>query len=186
MDLNRVYSKTGGLRDWRLWVFIIGILIVAYLSVAVFLRWITVTFLVGPYLFSHWLSWIGAMYIAVATPLWYVVKRRLPGRLQLLRDLHMYGNLFAFALISVHFYQQIGRSPLAYPRLGTGVAQYVMVLTLVTTGFLQRFRVLQKLDGSGSSRSRALVGYLRSLHVSSIIAFYFVIFLHILHGLRIT
>jgi hypothetical protein len=132
------------------------------------------------------MSWTGALYLAVVTPVAYVLRRRHPGRLQLFRNVHMYGNLLAFTLISIHFYQQIGRSPEAYPRLGTGVAQYAMVFTLVLTGFIQRFRLFQKLDGTVSVRSRAFVGYLRTLHVSSIIAFYFVIVLHILHGLRIT
>jgi len=179
-------SGSSRIRDPHLWAFLAIVVIIIYLSVAVFLRWINVSFRVEQYLFSHWMSWIGALYLAVVTPVAYVLRRRYPRRLQLFRSVHMYGNLLAFMLTSIHFYQQIGRSPQAYPRLGTGVAQYTMVLTLVLTGFIQRFRLFQRLDVNISSRSRAFAGYLRTLHVSSIIAFYFVIVLHILHGLRIT
>ncbi len=186
MNKERVSGKTSRIRDPHLWTFLIIVVIIVYLSVAVFLRWINVSFRVEQYLFSHWMSWAGALYLAIVTPVAYVLRRRYPKRLQLFRSVHMYGNLLAFTLISIHFYQQIGRSPQAYPRLGTGVAQYAMVLTLVVTGFIQRFRLSQKLDGNVSNWSRAFAGYLRSLHVSTIIAFYFVIVLHILHGLRIT
>ena len=186
MVQDRFSGNTSRMRDPHLWAFLIVILVIAYLSVAVYFRWINVSFRVEQYLFSHWMSWAGALYLALVTPAAYVLRRRYPRKIRLFRSVHMYGNLLAFALISIHFYQQIGRSPQAFPRLGTGVAQYAMVLTLVFTGFIQRFRLLQNLDGSGSGRSRALAGYLRTLHVSSIIAFYFVIVLHILHGLRIT
>jgi hypothetical protein len=60
--------------------------------VAVFFRWVNVGFLIGPYRFSHWAVWIGALYIAVAVPLYAMFKRRTSPKMKALLRVHVYGN----------------------------------------------------------------------------------------------
>jgi|GEM_PF-464186 len=173
------------LRDMNLWGALGIVLLTVYLSVATYLHWIQVTFRVGPYFFAHWLAWIGTLYIAFVTPVNYIMRRRNIKRVKVLRNIHMYGNLFAFILISIHFFQQVGRPPQFYPELGTGLTLYLVVLVLVATGFVQRFQISPRLGKYGGETASALPHYNRSIHVGTIIAFYLVIITHILHGIRL-
>lgn len=77
--------------------------------------------------------------------------------------------------ISMHFFQQISRPPQFYPDLGTGVALFVVILILVTSGFLHRFQLLRS----------AVPHQNRFLHVSVTTAFYIVIIIHVLQGIRV-
>jgi hypothetical protein len=160
-------------RDPAFWVSLFLILCTVFVSAATYYRWIDVRFHIGPYFFTHWLSWIGTLFIALFTPLYYVLKRRIPRLVQRLVPIHMYGNLLSFLLISTHFFQQVGRPPQFYPDLGTGVALYAVGILLVASGFIHRFQLL----GSVVPHQN------RFLHVSVTSAFYIIIIVHILQGI---
>jgi len=124
--------------------------------------------------YHHWLGAIGTTYLAIVTPIYYLVKRRYSNYLKTLVNIHVVGNLLAAMLISIHFALEVGRPLDAYPRLGTGIVLYAAVLALVGTGFLMRFRQAKK---SGWKS-------IRFVHTAVTLTFYFIIFVHILHGLE--
>jgi len=157
------------------WISLIFLLASLLFSLATAYRWLDIQFRIGPYYVTHWLSWVGTLFIAIYTPLYYIVKRRNPRILQYLIPIHMYGNLLSFMFISMHFFQQITRPPQFYPDLGTGVALYLVMLILVLTGFLHRFQLLGK----------AVPHQNRFLHISITLAFYIVIGIHILQGIGV-
>ena len=129
---------------------------------------------VGPFFIHHWMSWVGSLFIAIATPLYSYLKRRSPEKLKLLSNVHVFGNLSAFLLISIHFSQQMSRPADFFPDLGTGLALFIAVSILVTSGILQRFQIVNK-----------LARYYRMIHIGATMTFYIIIVIHILHGLGI-
>jgi hypothetical protein len=131
--------------------------------------------MIGPFRLTHWFVWIGTIYIAFAVPTIAILKKRNPQRYKTLFRTHVFGNLLAFMLISLHFASQISRSASSYPDLGTGVALYTAMLLLVGTGFLQRFQLVPSIKPQ----------FYRFIHVSSAFAFYLIIVVHVLHGLAI-
>jgi len=162
-------------RDLDFWTALMIILVTVSLMVATYLRWFQLNFFVGPFRFPHWLVWIGTFYVAFATPAYYVLKRRYLRRLVAFIKIHMLGNLFAFLLVSIHFAQQMGRPAQFYPDLGTGLALYIVMLMLVGSGFLHRFRIIRRVRPHLN----------RFLHVSITMSFYLIIIVHILQGLEI-
>jgi len=175
-EVNSLGEKrlTSRLKDGYFWAAVLIILATIYFSVATYLRWFDLGFMVGQYRFNHWLGWTGTVFVAIFTPLYYVSKRRYPKRGKALLGIHVIGNLIAFLLISVHFAHQVGRSPQYYPDLGTGVVLYLVMLVMAFTGIFQRFQLAQ-------SQGRRW----RFLHVSAAISFYLVIFVHVLHGIEL-
>ncbi len=162
------------LKDLYFWATLLVILGTICLMVATYLRWFRLNFFVGPFRYTHWLSWIGTLFIAFFTPVYYVLKRRYARKAKALLGTHVVGNLLAFMLISIHFAQQIGRSPQFYPELGTGLILYIVMIIMVATGVLQRFQIVKSLGR-----------YWRFIHRSVVISFYLIIITHILHGLNI-
>ena len=163
------------LKNPSFWISIIFLLSSLFFSLATAYRWLDIRFRIGPYYVTHWLSWVGTLFIAIYTPLHYIVKRRNPRILQYLIPIHMYGNLLSFMFISMHFFQQITRPPQFYPDLGTGVALYLVMLILALTGFLHRFQLLGK----------TIPHQNRFLHISITLAFYIIIGIHILQGIGV-
>jgi Na+/H+ antiporter NhaA len=131
--------------------------------------------IIGPFRLSHWFVLIGATYVAFAVPIIAVLKKRHPQRYKTLLRTHVFGNLLAFMLVSLHFVSQISRPATSYPSLGTGLVLYIAMLLLVGTGFLQRFQLTPNIKPQ----------FYRFIHVSSAFAFYLIIVVHILHGLAI-
>lgn len=129
----------------------------------------------GQFYYHHWFVWIGTLYIAFATPIYYLLKRQFPNRFKMYLNIHVFGNLLAFLLVSIHFTQQISRPPQAYPSLGTGIALYIAMIVLVCTGFLLRFIKPKKLG----------IRSVRFIHTGVTLSFYLIIVVHILHGLNI-
>jgi hypothetical protein len=129
------------------------------------------SFVMGPFRFSHWFSIIGTVYLAIATPLFAYFRRSHPSKGKALLRLHVFGNLLAFAIISVHFAGQMGRPLDRFPDLGTGLALYFAMVLQVATGFLQRFRIV-KINPSIN----------RLVHVILVAPFYIIIGIHMLHG----
>jgi len=148
------------------------VLISLLLMVLIYFDWISVGFVVGPYRFNHWVVIIGAFYVAFITPFFVILKRSKPESLRNLLKIHVFGNLLAFMLVSVHFAGQLSRPLAFYPDLGTGVGLYVAMAVLVFTGFFLRYSLV-----SGVSRS-----LLRVVHVLAVVSFYLVIVVHALHG----
>ena len=153
------------LRDPDLWGSIVMILFTIILSALIIFDKSSFSFSVGPLPITHWLSLIGGFWIAIVTPIYFVLKNRRPNRIKAWVRIHMFGNLVAFTFISVHFTYWI----ISVSRLGTGLTLFVAVLTLVVTGLLQRFNVMQ------SSRRQ-----IRFLHISMTTAFYLILTIHIL------
>ena len=151
------------------------IVVTIVLSVATYLRWFDLNFFVGPYRYTHWLSWIGTLFIAFFTPAYYLLKNRNAKKLKILLRIHVFGNLISFLLISIHYAQQVGRPPRFFPDLGTGVVLYILLPLLVASGFLHRFQVIRRIRPHLN----------RFLHVSLTLSFYIVILVHILQGLNI-
>ena len=157
------------------WLTILILLASLYFSLATAFGWLNIRFRIGPYFVTHWLSWIGTLFIAVYTPLYYLVKRRKLHLLRYLIPIHMFGNLFSFMFISMHFVQQITRPPQFYPDLGTGVALYLVMVILVATGVLHRFQLLRS----------TIPHQNRFVHISITLAFYVIIGIHILQGIGV-
>jgi len=155
------------------WLAMVLFLTTAVITVATYSRLVNFGFLLGPYRINHWASWIGSIYVALAVPFFSALKRRMPQKMKVLLRIHVYGNLMAFLLISIHFASQISRQPI--PDLGTGIALYVVMLILTITGFLSRFRISTILKPQSN----------RSFHVCVAISFFIIIGIHILHGIGI-
>ena len=161
------------LRNAEFWLALSLIIATIILMVADILRWVHFGFFIGPFRANHWFVWIGALYIVFVVPIIAVAKKRYPNRFLTLFRLHVFGNLLAFLLISLHFVGQIGRPATAYPSLGTGLALYIVMVLLVATGFTHRFQLVPQIR----SQTRKFV------HVGLSFSFYTVILIHILHGL---
>ncbi|MFP3975926.1 MAG: hypothetical protein ACLFVK_06870 [Dehalococcoidia bacterium] len=144
------------------------------LSVVTYNRWWELRFEVGPVYFSHLLGWLGFAFIAIWTPIYYYLKRKIPTKFKMMLTIHNIGNLLAFMLISMHFAQQVGRPAEYYPALGTGLVLYVSVCLMVICGFLLRFQLARRLNG-----------YWRFIHTSFVLPFYLMVIIHILHGFGI-
>ena len=150
------------------------ILIAILLTVSTYLKLLPLNFTVGPYRFTHWLSWIGTLFIAVFTPTFYVLRRRYPNRNAVLTRTHVFSNLISFSLISIHFAQQMSRA--IHPEDRTGLTIYILVSMLVVTGLIQRFQATAKKGIYPPHRNRFL-------HISVTTTFYIVAVIHVSHVL---
>ena len=121
-------------RNLEFWSALTIILVTVLLMIGTYLRWLPLNFTLGPYRFTHWLSFIGTLFIAVFTPMFYVLRRRYPKRNITMTRIHVFSNLFAFTLISIHFTQQMSRA--VHPEDRTGFTMYLIVSILVVSGFL--------------------------------------------------
>ena len=135
--------------------------------------WIHFGFFIGPFRANHWFVWIGTLYIAFTVPIISMLKQRYLSKFLALFRVHVFGNLLAFLLISLHFAGQINRPAEVYPDLGTGLALYIIMLLLVATGFTHRFQLIPRIK----SQTRKFV------HVGLSFSFYIIIGIHILHSL---
>jgi hypothetical protein len=91
------------------YISVVLIVLTIILSVAVFNKWINLRLTFGGFFFNHLLSWIGSIYFAVYTPIYYWLKKRNPKKIKYLIKLHVYGNLISFLMDSIHIAQQHGR-----------------------------------------------------------------------------
>jgi len=167
-------SMTTSRKSSQFYIAVALFLAIIVLSIGNYLRWWDLHFYIGPFYFHHWLSFTGAGYIAISTPIYSIMKRRSPKRFGTLLNIHVFGNLIAFLLISIHFTQQMGRPAEFAPTLGTGLTLYIIVAIMVVTGFVQRFRLV------GS-----FLRNWRFIHVSLSLSFYIVVIIHILHNLGV-
>jgi len=161
------------LKSAEFWVALSIIIATVCLMVADYLDWVHFGFLVGSFRANHWFVWIGTLYVGFAVPIIAMLKKRLPSKFKALFGVHVFGNLIAFLLVSLHFVGQIGRPATAYPQLGTGLALYFIMVLLVATGFTHKFQLIPQIK----SQTRKFV------HVGLTFSFYIIIGIHILHGL---
>jgi len=163
---------SNGLRSVQAYVSLILVIAVVVLSTGTYLRWWDLHFSIGAFYSHHWVGFIGAGWIAVFTPIYVVLKRRSPKQFKTLLSIHVFGNLVAFLLISIHFTQHMGRPAEFAPVLGTGLALYIIVAIMVVTGLMQRFRLAARLRSSW-----------RFTHASLSLSFYIVGIIHVIRNL---
>jgi hypothetical protein len=161
------------IRSVEFWAALSIIIVTIILTIADGLKWIHFGFFVGPFRLNHWFVWIGTLYIAFIVPIIAISKKQYPSKFLALFRLHVFGNLLAFLLISLHFSGQINRPAEFYPDLGTGLALYIAMILLVATGFTHRFQLIPQIK----SQTR------RFFHIGLSFSFYIIIVIHILHGL---
>ena len=117
----------------------------------------------------HWIGWVGTLYIAFATPLYPIVKRKYPIHIKKMLNIHVTGNLLAVLLVSIHFAHQVTRPASAYPDLGTGIVLYTSMILLVASGLVLVSGISQK-----------YFKQMRFLHPAYATTFYTVIIIHIM------
>jgi hypothetical protein len=156
------------------WILIIAAAIIEALILLHMLRlpFIQVNLFGATYSLTHWIGWIGTLYIAFATPVLPIIRRKAPIYFGKTLNIHIIGNLIAVLLVSVHFAHQVTRSTSSYPDLGTGIVLYAAMMLLVATGIL-------RYSGIGKRFAKQLI----FLHPAFAVTFYMVIILHILHGI---
>ena len=120
----------------------------------------------------HWIGWIGAIYLAFATPFYPIIKRKFPLHLNKILNIHVLGNLLGILLVSIHFANHLTRPASSYPDLGTGLVLQITMIFLLTTGWMM-------VTGIG----RKIYKKILFLHPAYAVAFYTVIFIHILQDL---
>ena len=157
------------------WAASIILLITVILSVVAFVQWYTLSFFVGSLFFVHWLSIIGTAFIASLVPIYVVLKRTRPRSYKKLLKIHVFGNLLAFLLVSVHFAQNTGRLADFYFRLEYGFLLFLVLAVIVATGMIERF---------GAKPS--FVKYVKPVHKYSVVVFYLVTIIHVLRSLAIS
>jgi len=143
-------------------------------SIGTFYDWWNLRIPIGPFYLGHLFGIIGASWIAIFTPIFVLLRRRSPQYSKMLVDIHVTGNLIAFLIFSMHFWQQVGRPADYYPELGTGLSLYMILTTITVTGLLIRFRIWQRLSKS-----------LRTTHVGLVASFYIVLTIHVLRNVGI-
>ncbi len=161
-------------KNSEFWISLSILVATIFVSIVAYIRWYSLTFFVGPYLFTHWLSLIGTIFISIFIPIHYILKRKRPQNTKILLRIHVFGNLFSFLLISTHFAQHIGRLAAIFPYLRTGIVSFPILSIIVATGFLERFHITGK-----------LLSYRKIIHRYMTVFFYLIIFIHILHGFNI-
>ena len=165
----------GVTREKDFWIATAILIVTVSVMAAIILHWIRFGFFVGPFRLNHWFVLIGATYIASVVQIIAFLKKRFPKRYTTLYRIHVFGNLSAFMLISLHFASQISRPANSYPELGTGIVLYTAMILLVSTGFMQRFQLV----------ARIKLQSWRFVHMGVAVAFYLTIIVHILRGLSI-
>ena len=120
----------------------------------------------------HWMGWIGSLYLAIATPVYPIIKRKYPRQLNTSLNVHVVGNLLGVLFVSIHFAQQVTRPASNYPDLGTGIVLYVAMILLWASGMVM-------VSGIGKRFSKQI----RFLHPAYAVTFYTVIVMHIIQDL---
>jgi hypothetical protein len=161
-------------RNLEFWLTLILLWATAILSIVAYLLWYRLTFFVGSYLFIHWLGLIATIFIVVSIPIHYILKRKRPQNFKIILKIHVFGNLFAFLLISLHFAQNVGRLAGSFQRLGYGFALYLFLSLIVATGILERYQTNGKLPR-----------YTKVIHKYTVIVLYLMILIHLLEGFNI-
>ena len=94
------------------WIIIIATAIIEALILLHLVRlpFIQVNVFGATHSLTHWIGWIGTLYIAFATPFLPIIRRKAPIHFGKTLNIHIIGNLVAVLLVSVHFAHQVTRS----------------------------------------------------------------------------
>ena len=152
-----------------IWVSFSAVALGLALAVLSYLDLIPLSYKLGPYWLNHWIGWFSLGLIIIYVPIFVVLKRRNANIYQRLMKVHEIGFIVAFMLVSVHIGSQLRR--VFPPEIGTGIAAYVSLLTLVVTGIMRRNQI-------SATRGTAL----RSIHLSMVVTFFLVIVLHVIRA----
>jgi len=149
----------------------------AIIEALIFLRisrlpFVQITVLGATNSLTHWIGWIGTLYIAFSSPVQPIVKRKAARHMRTALNIHMIGNLLAVLLVSVHFAHQVTRPASSYPDLGTGIVLYATMVLLVATGIVMY-----------SGIANRFAKQWRFLHPAFALTFYTVIIMHIIRGI---
>ena len=156
------------------WLSLLILLVTVLFSAFAYVGWYSLGFFVGSLFFVHWLGLAATVFIAVLVPVYYVLKRRRQQKLKTLLRLHVFGNLFSFLLVSIHFAQNTGRLSGFIPRLEDGFVLFLVLSIIVATGMLERFGARHK-----------IVKYTKPVHRYAVAVFYLVMAVHVLQSLII-
>jgi len=160
-------------RKLDFWLTLAILVFVVTFSVFAYAYWYELLFFIDVS-FIHWIGLGGTIFIVTFVPIYYVLKRNKPRKLKSLLRIHVFGNLFAFLLVSVHFSQNLGRLAAFYPRLSDGFVLFLVMLIIVATGIIERFAGKPK-----------LVRYTKPVHRYSVALFYLIVVVHTLQGFNI-
>jgi hypothetical protein len=161
-------------RDSAFWGAVIILLVTVFFSAVAYLQWYSLSFFVGSLFFVHWLGLAAAFFIAALVPIYYVLKRKKRQNIKTLLKLHVFGNLFSFLLISIHFAQNTGRLAQFYPRLEDGFILFLVLSIIVASGMIERFGARPQ-----------LVKYTKPVHTYTVAIFYLVLVIHVMQGFNI-
>ncbi len=162
-------------KDRTFWAATALSILTIVLTVPVRLGFIDTHFLIGPFAvghifdFDHVFVSIGTFFIAIYTPIYYVLKRRHPAKLNALLNIHIFGSLLSFLFISIHY--AVAKTP----RTAEGLGLYVTVILLTVTGYIHRFNLIPE-----KMKNAYPPHFNRWLHISLTTAFYIMMILHVL------
>ena len=160
---------------------LLGITLV--LSFLVNFGFFELNFFVGSLRFTHWLGIVGSLFVFLFTPVFYVLKRKPTRAYSLLLKIHIFGNLFSFLLISIHFAQQVSRPIRFFPDLGTGVILFIIMPLIIITGVIHRFGIMRRTKPSLNRYAKPHLN--RYVHTSFSISLYLLIIIHSAHGFNL-
>lgn len=126
---------------------------------------------IGPYSLHHWFSIIGGGYILGFVAVYAAVKGRPGVRRGSLLTAHVFGNLLALVLISIHFAQHLSRHAHSAVELGTGLTAFILLTVAVAAGFMMRFGLAPEHRNTW-----------RVIHVGVGLSLFVVIGIHALHN----
>ena len=118
------------------------LLILIFVAVGTYMRLWDLHFSIGLFFLHHWLSIIGGTCLLIFIVVYAYMKRYTAVNRGTILKVHVFGNLLAVIVISVHFAQQMGRPAEFAPDLGTGLATYLLLVVILVTGFMMRFGLL--------------------------------------------
>ncbi len=105
---------------------------------------IVTQFSIGALSFKHFMGISGSVFISVYTPIYIILKRRYNSKLRYFLNLHIFGNVISFMLISIHFAVKIKEPQVYYSWLWEGLGLYIVLIVLIFTGLVQRFQIIPK------------------------------------------
>lgn len=161
--------------NWQSSAVLTLIIAIVIISIGTYDRWWSLRILVvEAFYLGHLLGIIGASWVAVFTPIYVYLKQKSPQYSKTLINIHIIGNLIAFLLFSMHFWQQIGRPAEFAPEYGTGLSLYIILSTMVVTGLMTRFHIGWR-----------FLKTWRTTHIGLTASFYIVLIIHIMRNVGV-
>jgi hypothetical protein len=151
----------------------IGLLvIIIFVAIGTFVRLWNLHVKIGPFFVHHWFSLIGGAYLLTFIAIYAYLKRHTAVNRGTLLKVHVFGNLLAVMLVSVHFAMQMSRPAESAPALGTGLATFLLFVVIIAAGFMMRFGLAVKHRESW-----------RLIHVGLSLSLFIVLVIHALRNL---